>query len=72
MNPYTTNSNPEEEVKGGHTVLPNGMAASSSTVGDNDAPINIFVLLDHDFITEVSCGCDLWAAERKVQCVKRD
>lgn len=54
----TTNSKPEEVVKGGHTVGMTGMTASIPTIVENHSPINMFVLLDHDFIAEVSCGTD--------------
>lgn len=54
----TTNSNPEEEVKGSHTVFLTGMTASNPVIEEVHSPINMFVLLDHDFIAEVSCGTD--------------
>lgn len=54
----TTNSNPEEEVKGGHTVSLTDMTASNPVIEEGHSPINMFVLLDHDFIAEVSCGTD--------------
>lgn len=54
----TTNSNPEEAVKGGHTISLTGMTASTYAIEEIHSPINMFVLLDHDFIAEVSCGTD--------------
>lgn len=53
-----TSSKPEEEVKGGHTVSLTGMTASSPVIEEYSSPINMFILLDHDFIAEVSCGND--------------
>lgn len=58
MRPSTTSSNSEEEVKGGHTVSSTGMTASSPVIEEYSSPINMFILLDHDFIAEVSCGND--------------
>ncbi len=58
MRPSTRSSNPEEEVKGGHTVTLTGMTAPASIIGESISQINMFILLDHDFITEVSCGSD--------------
>lgn len=58
MRHSTTSSTPEEEVKGGHTVSLTGMTAPASIIGESVSQINMFILLDHDFITEVSCGSD--------------
>lgn len=58
MRQSTLNSHPEGEVKGGHVVSLTGMAASYSMDKELPSTINMFVLLDHDFIAEVSCGSD--------------
>lgn len=48
----------EEAVKGGHTVLTTGVTAPTTAPGDCLLPVDLFILLDHDFIIEVSGGAD--------------
>lgn len=52
------NSTPEEAVKGGHAADPTAVTADRPEASDKMSPIDLFILLDHEFIIEINGGAD--------------
>lgn len=52
------NSTFEETVKGGHAVSPTAVAADKTEPTEAMSSVDLFILLDHEFIIEVNDGTD--------------